>query len=185
MRKKFIDQVYMREVTDKIFHVEKDEEFNGYIGIKYVKKISKQITYFCNGRKYVGLDDGYAVLEYLPLNRGYNCRVFFDRENRPILFYFDINNGCGIENGIPWYDDLYLDVIVECPSITGGFYYIRLDDEIEFKNAYREGVFNDFTYSEGYDRALNLMEQLRAQKNDIVDRSQFDLYRLKEKLGLK
>lgn len=185
MRQKFIDKVYMREVTEKVWHLEKDENGQMYIALKFVKEIEKPLTAFCNGKKYVGLDKGYSILEYVPTNRNYNCRVFFDRQNRPICFYFDINNGNGVENGMPWYDDLYLDVTMECPSITGGFYYIRLDDEPEFKKAKKEGLIDEYTYNKGYEIATSLMTELREQKNDIVNRCQSDLLRIKHMLGLK
>ncbi len=185
MRQKFIDKIYMREVLDKEWYLEKDEKLNGYIALKYVKEISKPLTAFCNGKKYVGLDKGYSILEYVPLNRKYNCRVFFDTQNRPLCFYFDINNGSGIENDVPWYDDLYLDVTMECPTITEMGYYIRLDDEAEFKMAKKEGKIDESTYNAGYEIATKLMQELREQKNDIVNRCQFDLYRIKTSLGLK
>ncbi len=103
----------------------------------------------------------------------------FDTLNRPLCFYFDINNGVGIENNVPWYDDLYLDVTMECPTITETGYYIRLDDEKEFKTAKKQGVINEDTYNMGYKVATKLMQELRNQENDIVNRCQFDLYRIK------
>lgn len=51
MRQKFIKDVYMREVLEKEWYLEKDEKLNGYIALKYVKKISKPVTSFCNGKK--------------------------------------------------------------------------------------------------------------------------------------
>ncbi len=73
MRQKFIDKVYMKEVTDKKWYIEKDESINCYIALKYVKEISKPLTAFCNGKKYVGLNKGYSILEYVPLDRNYEC----------------------------------------------------------------------------------------------------------------
>lgn len=185
MRQKFIDKVYMREVLDKVWYLEKDEEFNGYIALKYIKEISKPLTSFCNGKKYIGLDKGYSILEYVPLDRNYNCRVFFDNVNRPLCFYFDINNGSGIENDIPWYDDLYLDVTMECQQITEIGNYIRLDDEDELKLAKKEGKIDEDTYNRAYQVAIDLMKELREKKNDIVNRCENDLKRIKCILDLK
>lgn len=185
MRQKFIDKVYMREVLSKEWYLEKDKQLNGYIALKYIKQISKPLTAFSNGKKYVGLDNGFSILEYVPLDRRYNCRVFFDDFNKPLCFYFDINNGSGEENGIPWYDDLYLDVTMECPAITETCYYIRLDDEAELKVAKKEGKISEQTYNQAYEIAIQLMLELRAQKNDLVNRCQFDLFRIKNMLGLK
>ena len=101
-----------------------------------------------------------------------------------MCFYFDINNGSGIENNIPWYDDLYLDVTMECPSITDTGYYIRLDDEFELKTAKKEGIIDEETYNKAYTVAIKLMKELKEQNNDIVNRCQFDLYRIKSLLSL-
>lgn len=184
MRQKFVDKIYMREVTDSAWYCEKDEKLNGYIALKYIKSISKPLTAYSNGKKYIGLDNGFSILEYVPANRNYNCRIFFNVENQPLCFYFDINNGTGIENDIPWYDDLYLDVTMECPTITESCYYIRLDDEIEFKKAKKEGLIDEESYKKGYTVAEQLMKELKEQENDIVNRCQFDLFRIKQKLGL-
>lgn len=184
MRKKFIDKIYMKEVLDKEWYIEKDEMINGYIALKYIKEISKPLKAFSNGKQYIGLDKGYSILEYVPLNKKYNCRVFFDQLNRPLCFYFDINNGSGIENNIPWYDDLYLDVTMECPVITETGHYIRLDDEIELKMAKKEEKIDEKIYNQAYKTAIDLMQELREQKNDIVNRCQFDLYRIKNLLNL-
>ena len=58
---------------------------------------------------------------------------------------------------------------MECPTITGGFYYIRLDDEKEFKQAKKDGLINDELYNMGYETANKLMEELKIFKNDIVN----------------
>lgn len=180
MRKKFVNQVYMREVIDHTWHLEFNESINGYIALKLINKISKPLTAMSNGKKYVGLDEGYSIIEYVPLSRNYNCRVFFDKLNRPLCYYFDINNGSGIENNVPWYDDLYLDVTMECPVITEGGYYIKIDDELEFKNAKNEGKITQDQFNLGYATAHALITELKNWDNDIVNRSIHDIYRLKE-----
>ena len=175
----------MNEVLDKHWYLEKNEELNGYIALKYVKEISPPIIYFCNGKRYTCLDNGYSILEYVPIDKNYNCRVFFDTLNRPLSFYFDINNGNGIENGIPWYDDLYLDVIMECTTITECGNFIRLEDVREFEAAKKEGLIDEKAYAMGYDTAIKLMQELKEQRNEIVNRCQFDLYRIKQSCGIQ
>ena len=123
-------------------------------------------------------------MEYVFNDKNYNCRVFFDAQNQPLSFYFDINNGTGKDKDGVWYDDLYLDVILECPIITGGFYYVKLDDEKEFKQARKDGLVDDELFAKGYAIARSLMEELRDNKNEIVKRCSFDLCRIKQKLKI-
>ena len=184
MRKKFVHQTYMREVNDSVWHLEYCDEIDGYIALKYIKDIQKPLTAFCNGKRYVGLDKCYSVLEYVPNNRNYNCRVFFNDKNEPLCYYFDINNGVGIEDDLPWYDDLYLDVTMECNAITEIGNYIRLDDEMEFKKTRKEGLISEELYQKGYDVAIKLMTELRQSNNDIVKRSTKDLVRIKKELKI-
>ena len=58
------------------------------------------------------------------------------------------------------------------------------DDEIEFKMAKKEGKIDQETYEKGYQVAIELMNQLREGENDIVQRCQFDLIRIKSLLNL-
>ena len=53
------------------------EDFNGYIALKFVKSMPKPIRALCNGKKYIGLDNNYSVLEYVPLDKKYNCSITF------------------------------------------------------------------------------------------------------------
>lgn len=49
MRKKFVEQVYMKEVKDKLYLTEKLDEINGFLAIKYIKDIEKPLIFLCNG----------------------------------------------------------------------------------------------------------------------------------------
>lgn len=180
MRKKYINQVYMKEVKSFDWYLEENKDFNGYIALKHIKKMSRPIMATYNGFYYVGLDENYSIMEYVPQNRGYNCRVFFDDDSSPILFYFDINNGVGIDDGMPWYDDLYLDVIMRCPKITNGKYLIQLDDKNEFVEAYNNGNIDKMAYVTGRKTAFRLIAQLKEQRNDIVNRCQDDFLRIRD-----
>ena len=93
MRKKFIDKVYMREVIDKEWYVEKDEKFNGYIALKYIKEISKPLTAFSNGKKYIsgnrcekGVGNQDSEIKDLP--NIYKYKLFLDK----VIYKFKYNN---------------------------------------------------------------------------------------------
>ena len=58
------------------------------MALKFIKNIDKPLTAYCNGKKYVGLDKGFSILEYVPKYRNYNCRVFFNENCQPLCFYF-------------------------------------------------------------------------------------------------
>lgn len=184
MRRKYNKDVYMKEVTKSIWHLAEEKDIDGYIGFKYIQEIEHPIKYYCNGNEYIGLDSGYTILEYVPSGRNYTLRAFFDSLNRPVLYYFDIVNQIGIDDYSTWYDDMFLDVTMECPVITNGYYHINLVDELEFKQALKDGDITEEMFNSGLSTALNLMKQLKTQTNDLVNRSVYDLIKIKRELKL-
>lgn len=175
----------MREVTNKTWYLEFDKKLNGHIGLKYIKQMSKPVIVFSNGKQYTGLDKGYTILEYVPQNTGYNARVFFDTQNQPICFYFDINNGTGVQNNMPWYDDLYLDVIMECPVITKGDYHIYIDDQNQLEQAKKDGLVSEQLFAKAHQIAAQLVNELKTNSNQIVARCVDDVLRIKKQLNIK
>lgn len=184
MKRKFIEDQFIKVATDSKTFVEFDKNLNGYVAIKYFKKVKRELHNWSNGNKYVFLGDGYSIIEYLPVDKNYNCRAFFDNYNRPIGYYFDINNGSGELDGKHWYDDLWLDVIVTTPHINNGFNYIFVDDEDEFEQAHKDGLVDDELYKLGFEWMNSLIAELKESKNNIVNRSCFDIYNLKQKYNL-
>lgn len=57
-------------------------------------------------------DNNYEWIEVYPENGKYAITIIFDDNNNLIEWYFDISKNIGIENGIPFEDDLYLDMII-------------------------------------------------------------------------
>ena len=184
MKKKYVKEVFMREVESGLFYVEECPDIDGIVGIKYIQRMNEPVKTLCNGREYVWLDNGYSILEFVPRGRGYNCRIFFDAENVPLLYYFDVNDGVGVDERGVWYNDLYLDVVCEMPKITRGCMQVRLDDRQDFEDAYQAGLFDEKTYARGFDTAKQIMGEISCGANDCVGRSLHDLMRLKTKLGI-
>ena len=54
----------------------------------------------------------YQMIEFYPNNGNYVLTIMFDDNAKLIEWYFDISKEVGIENGIPYEDDLYLDYII-------------------------------------------------------------------------
>ncbi len=58
------------------------------------------------------IDNGYSLIEAYPENGKYALTILFDDHGRLIEWYFDIARSVGMENGIPFEDDLYLDMAI-------------------------------------------------------------------------
>ena len=101
--------------------------------------------------------------------------AIYDENNKIVEWYFDIARSIGKENGIPYEDDMYLDVVFR-PNGN-----IVLLDEDELKEAFDKKEMTKQEYDEAYEVAKNLMKKLKNNKEKVEEFT--DKY-LKEMLNL-
>ena len=58
------------------------------------------------------MDNNYKWLEFYDYSSKVKLTAIYDENNEIIEWYFDIAKEIGKDNGIPYEDDLYLDVVV-------------------------------------------------------------------------
>lgn len=104
---------YANEVEGEYTQKRIDEEyFKGYVCNVKVKDVSKPLI-VNNGISEICIkDNNYEWLEVYPDNSNYAITIMFDDNSNLIEWYFDIAKEIGIENDIPYEDDLYLDMII-------------------------------------------------------------------------
>ncbi len=112
MKRKFADLKNIKDIiqSDFTFKYIEDDTFKGYIALVTIKKVSK--AWKVDTEKRCILDNGYSWFEMYPIEKNYSITAMCDEKNRIKEWYFDISKQNGIENGIPFEDDLYLDVVV-------------------------------------------------------------------------
>ena len=169
-----------REVTDMTVTIVKDESLNSYITLKEVNDLTKPHKIPVNGRWITKLDKNYTILEYTPLDKLYNVRVHINDKEQILEYYFDIilqNEIRKIEGkDIPFYNDLYLDVIYYQKVATQTDNFILLDDRDELKDALNDGKIDQEEYDLAYEVANSLMEELLTNNNIFVNRGLKDYY---------
>ena len=170
-----------REVTDMTVTIVKDESLNSYITLKEVNDLTKPHKIPVNGRWITKLDKNYTILEYTPLDKLYNVRVHINDKEQILEYYFDIilqNEIRKIEGkDIPFYNDLYLDVIYYQKVATQTDNFILLDDRDELKDALNDGKIDQEEYDLAYEVANSLMEELLTNNNIFVNRGLKDYYK--------
>jgi uncharacterized protein len=93
--------------------------FSGHIALLTFDEIGEPGWLTYEGGRLLIADDGFCWLQYYPRDAHYAFAATFDAGGRFVYWYFDIVKGYGVgPDGIPWYDDLYLDVIVLPDSAT-------------------------------------------------------------------
>lgn len=100
-------------LNDNYKQIRVDEDFfKGYACLLKLQNIEKPLI-VNNGRETICIrDNNYEWIEVYPENGKYAITIMFDDNNNLIEWYFDISKNIGIENGIPYEDDLYLDMII-------------------------------------------------------------------------
>ena len=155
----------MRGVSDWDLVIVKRKLEDYYLTIKRINEIDKPFIVNESGRDITYIDNNYYIIEFTPLNQFYNVRVFLDKNTNIIGYYFDISRGNGVEENIPYYDDLYLDIIYS-PSNNN---FISIDDEDELLEALNTGkiTMEEFNLAKGI--CSSLVDEIKQNKNIFVN----------------
>ncbi len=86
--------------------------FRGYACFLKLQNIEKPLIVY-NEKEYICIkDNNYEWIEVYPDGGNYAITIMYDDKGNFIEWYFDIARSIGVENGIPYEDDLYLDLII-------------------------------------------------------------------------
>lgn len=165
MKKKFTSKMYLRGVSDWDLIIQKRKTENYYITIKRINEIDEPFIINVTGKEKVCLDNGYYIMEFTPMDKYYNTRIFLDRDVNIVGYYFDISRGNGAEENIPYYDDLYLDIIY-CPNDSG---FLKIVDEDELLEALNEGKITKEDFDLANEACSKLFKEIQSNKNEFVN----------------
>ncbi len=143
-----------KSITSKSLRGEKisSEFLTGYIGLLEIHAVEEPQIWRFNGEDIVVCDRGIKWLTILPGDDFYCITCMLNEQEEILLWYIDMIAGQGIDrDGIPYFDDLYLDLVVY-PDGT-----IVEDDMDELVEALKQ---KDIT-EEQYQLALRTAERLR------------------------
>ena len=170
----------VREVTDMDITIKKLEEKNTYITLKEVKAVEQPYSVYINGERVKKLDKDFTIIEYTPLDKKYNVRIHVNDKKEILEYYFDIIAENKIKDGIPFYNDLYLDVVYFQPAATKEGTYLQLVDCNELEEALKENIIDKEQFDMAYIEAEKLMKELKEKKNWYVNRGLEDYWKIKK-----
>ena len=162
-KKKFVSNTYMREAVDyDIVTIKEDDLF---VTIKKYKKMNGTFTLkFEDGINIDYINEGYYVVELTPLKENYNIRYYLDKNKKIIDYYIDITLYNGVENKMPYYIDLYLDII-HYPKIDK----IAFIDEEELKEALDNKIVSKKDYELAYRVGNKLIKEIKEKSNKYMN----------------
>lgn len=107
------------------------------------------------------IDNDYKLLEFYDYSSKIKLSAFYDKNNEIIECYFDIAKKIGKENGVPYEDDLYLDIIVRPDG------KIILLDEEELREALKRFEITKTEYEMAYEEANKLIMLLKSNVENL------------------
>lgn len=159
-RRRYIYKTYLRDINKYQYNFFQDNDNNCYISIKKILEVEKP---FCTKQGGCLINNNYYIIEVVPLNENYCIRLFIDNQKHVILYYFDITlkNGFDKEINSPYYEDLYLDVVLKDGNI-------KILDEDELKMALEEKNINKHEYGLAINKKNELIKSLKSNTNRFM-----------------
>lgn len=136
-------------------------EFTGDIALIEFNKMNK--TYILENKNLCIANDNYKWLEFYDYNSKIKLTSIYDEQKKIIEWYFDIAREISKEKGIPYEDDLYLDIVM---TPTGE---IILLDEDELKEALNKMEITTTEYEKAYKEAKKLINMLKGKKDKLQE----------------
>lgn len=121
------------------------------------------------------IDANYKWLQFYDDDSKICLTAIYNEKNEIVEWYFDIAREIGKENGVPYEDDLYLDVVLKPNGET------VLLDEDELKEVFERMEMTKKEFDEAYEIARNLMKRLQGNQDKVRDFTNKYLQKMLEK----
>jgi len=131
-----------------------NENFRGHIGYLDILEVSEPQVWRFRGEDITVCDKGLKWLSVMPKEDYYCITAMLDEKEQVLLWYIDMIAGQGVKGGVPWFDDLYLDLVVYPDGTT------VVDDLDELEEALEQKEITDGQFHLAVETAKRLQEGL-------------------------
>ncbi|MBO1578334.1 DUF402 domain-containing protein [Bacillus sp. XF8] len=130
MKRKYGNGSSWERLIEKTYTVKSIEE--GMLGILHILKVKEPSYKGYNDRELCIVNDGYTWVQYFINDKNFAITAMLDEQKNLVQYYIDVAKEYKVdERGLPYFDDLYLDVV----TLPNGEIYLL--DEEELGEAYR------------------------------------------------
>jgi len=165
VKRKYADRANWRRILEKDFHVERvqSDHFNGFVTRFKIGRVSEPLWRKYNNKQICIADNGYTWTQFFPEHAHYIVTSMYDADGKIVQWYIDVCKTQGVtESGVPWFDDLYLDLVI-LPSGE-----LILKDEEELNDALKYGQISRSEYDLAWKTANALMDEYRVGSLDTL-----------------
>jgi len=167
MKRKMADYPDWKNVESKtIFTKHFDNpDFKGYISLLTASKVSKPVVKKQRHKKVVVCDTNFKLLEIYPeTNKNVSVIVTITDTDDILYWFFDIANDSGItKEGIPYIDDLYLDIMY----FPNG--ELRIVDTEDLEAALTHNQITKEQYDLAYKISNELVLAINGKVNELTE----------------
>ena len=162
------------KINDNYKKIRIDEDyFKGYVCVLKFENIEKPLIVY-NGKENICIkNNNYEWIEVYPDGERYAITIMYDNNKDIIEWYFDISKKIGIENGIPYEDDLYLDLVI----MPNGEKIVI--DEDELLNAKENGDITQEDVKLAYEVLQKLDNKYVNNFNELINLTNYLLSKFK------
>lgn len=133
------------------------EPFSGHVALLRIHEVTEPQVWSWRGEPLTVCDRGMAWLSMLPERGGLCITAQLNADGTVALWYVDMIAGQGVDGeGVPWFNDLYLDLIVN-PDGT-----MAVDDRDELDEALRLGDITGAQHQQALDTCAMLQKGLEG-----------------------
>lgn len=165
MKRKYADRANWRRILEKHFSVSRVQTvlFTGYITCFKIGRVSEPLWRKYKDKEICIADNGYTWIQHYPEQSHYIVSSMYDENGKIVQWYIDVCKTQGLtESGVPWFDDLYLDIVI-LPSGE-----LILKDEEELNDALKYGQINRADYDLAWKTANAVIKEYRQGSLDIL-----------------
>lgn len=169
-RRKYADRTRWVRVLERSFAVKRLEtaDFSGFVTRLDILKVLEPLFKTSVGRRLCIADAGYTWLQHFPDGARYCVTTMLNPAGEVVQHYIDIADKTGVsEENVPWWDDVYLDVLV-VPGVGSD---IVDEDDLE------QGLSQNVIKKEDAEGARAEAERLK----NLIDKGEFPLLKLAPK----
>ncbi|WP_051348732.1 DUF402 domain-containing protein [Peribacillus kribbensis] len=162
MKRKKADRENWSRLLASQFHSSRSTDYNGMWTRIDFEKIREPLFVTYNGITQCIVEEGYSWIQLFPEGERYTVTAVVDTKGRIIQWYMDVcwQHGIG-DNGIPWYDDLYLDLVI----LPDGEYFIL--DEDELADALQSNAITKEQFDSAY-QTLSMLIDMHKSGNFLL-----------------
>lgn len=153
-------------------------EYHGYVTLLCIDEVSEPLMVNFGSQRVCILDSGYRWVQHFPDNAHHILLAAFDERGELVQWYVDIVGRMGIdEHGVPWYEDLYLDIVISPQGAT------LVLDVAELDEALRRGAVTQSQYEGAWREASVVLDALEEDLFPLLWLSDVHLLLLEEALS--